>query len=345
MSDSDDDYRDAGLDINGMFTNSEASEKGEEVARQAKVNKNGRKVRGRDISWLDVSTFSTTQEYMESVLNQELKDRFTCMRKRSPDYADTEHFVCKFSRKVGFLPCPLQHMIKFFSHNDEVSVACNDDKQAHNHDRDTNRDSHGVNFHWTSEQNMIILQGVLNEAKPAVIRRNLDNANAFVDGSLPTTQQLNNKIASTKLKHNMTQQIFTTHDLREKMKDKLDIPEDDNKAYIAFQEVLDEDESKEPRFTIIWTSKKMMKRASSEFTQDDATYRLTWQGYPFFVSGVSTPTGTFFPTHCALSSHEDTSAWKCGYKFIRDLAGKNPRFRMGDGASEITKAGEEVKII
>ena len=104
----------------------------------------------------------------------------------------------------------------------------------------------------------------------------------------------------------MTDHIFTTHELREKIKDNLNIPENDNEPYISFHEVLDENELEEPRFIVIWTSKKMMKRASNEMTQDVATYCLTWQGYPFFVSGVSTPTGTFFPTHCAIASHEDT---------------------------------------
>ena len=63
------------------------------------------------------------------------------------------------------------------------------------------------------------------------------------------------------------------------------------------------------------------------------------------MSGVSTPTGRFFPTHCMLSSHEDTGAWAASYKFLRDIAGKMPKFRMGDGAAEITKAGEEVILL
>ena len=35
-------------------------------------------------------------------------------------------------------------------------------------------------------------------------------------------------------------------------------------------------------------------------------------------------------------------SWAAGYRFIRDVAGKKPKFRMGDGAPEITKAGNEV---
>ena len=69
---------------------------------------------------------------------------------------------------------------------------------------------------------------------------------------------------------------------------------------------------------------------------------IIFVGFPFFVSGRSASTGQFFTRHIALSSHEDTRAWKFGYEFVKNIAGKTPRFRMGDGAPEITKAGEEV---
>ena len=59
------------------------------------------------------------------------------------------------------------------------------------------------------------------------------------------------------------------------------------------------------------------------------------------MSGRSAPTGQFFPTHVSVSSHEDTSAWMFSYNFVKNVAGKSPRYRMGDGAKEITKAGTE----
>jgi hypothetical protein len=60
------------------------------------------------------------------------------------------------------------------------------------------------------------------------------------------------------------------------------------------------------------------------------------------VSGCSTPTGKFYPTHASLQSHEDTRAFVNTYKYVQNEVG-NPAFRMADGAREITKAGEEVK--
>ena len=69
--------------------------------------------------------------------------------------------------------------------------------------------------------------------------------------------------------------------------------------------------------------------------------RLLWKGFPFFVSGRSTPTGKFFGTHCMLASHEDTKAWAESYRFLKNM-GIVPKFRMGDGAQEITNAGVEI---
>lgn len=163
----DDDYRDVGMETNALFINNQPSLSAD-IPRQVNENYAGKRVRGQDIHWLEVFNFATTMEYKESGICKELKDRFTCMRKRSPDYADTEHYVCKFSRKVGYIPCKTQYMVKFFSHNDEVNVACNEESQEHRHELDPELADNGINFRWTAEQNVIIQQGVLNEAKPRV---------------------------------------------------------------------------------------------------------------------------------------------------------------------------------
>lgn len=54
---------------------------------------------------------------------------------------------------------------------------------------------------------------------------------------------------------------------------KLTIPEDELESYIAFHEVIDDEDDQEPKFNIIWTSKKLLARVGKEMTQDDATYR------------------------------------------------------------------------
>ena len=90
----------------------------------------------------------------------------------------------------------------------------------------------------------------------------------FLDGKIPSSLQLTNKIADVRRAQNKSQQIFTTHDLREKIREKLDIPEDDHTPYIGAHEVIDDDETAEPRFFVTWTTKRMLARTSNDMTQD-----------------------------------------------------------------------------
>ena len=235
------------------------------------------------------------------------------------------------------MKCPIEFKICFLTTCEEVVVHTN--CKRHVHMEDTEYSNAGPNLVWNVAQTDIVMQGVKNEASTKVIMRNLKDSNVFAEGKFPSRSQLTVKIRHCRNIIRRTIQIFDTHELRQKISEKLDIPENSTDSYIAFHEVLDDDDDKEPRFTIIWTSKKLLKRVSESLTQDDATYRyvchiicfsfyfvswyflhrLNWQGYPFFVSGRSTPTGKFFSTHVCLASHEDTHAWKASYNFVKEI--------------------------
>ena len=65
---------------------------------------------------------------------------------------------------------------------------------------------------------------------------------------------------------------------------------------------------------------KLDPGADQHCLEDDATYRLTWQKYPIFVSGRSHPSVKLFPAHVTLASHEDTRAWASSYLFVKEKA-------------------------
>ena len=78
--------------------------------------------------------------------------------------------------------------------------------------------------------------------------------------------------------------------------------------------------------TVIWTTPKLLSRMSCQMIQDDATYKCNWYQYPLFVAGRSTPTGRFYQTHLALSSHEDTAAWIRIHAWVRSVLPRMPRY-------------------
>ena len=85
----------------------------------------------------------------------------------------------------------------------------------------------------------MIIQGVTNEARPKLIRRNMENANLFSEGKIPTSLELSNKIAHVRKLVYGSNQIFYTHQLREKINEHSELPEDETKAYIAASKVED----------------------------------------------------------------------------------------------------------
>ena len=110
-----------------------------------------------------------------------------------------------------------------------------------------------------------------------------------------------------------------TGDLKEVIKENSEVPSDRNKMFVAFSEVVDDQGEENIFFAIIFTTPAMQERISAEFIQDDATYRLTWMGFPVFISGRCSPTGRFFPTHVSLQSDEDTRAYANNFNFVQDL--------------------------
>lgn len=186
MSDSDSDYCDVGTeDFESIFDVAGIQDN----IRNKKTNANGKRVRGKDINWLPIKTFDKVEDYEQSDLFNKLKSDFTLQRSRDPDYADTETYICKFSRKVGFLPCPLKYKVDFLSNSDEVVVNSNDTLEKHLHEVDTDDSNSGSSFKWTDAQTDCIKWCLENDNVPTVVLRNLENHHLLEDGNYPTKQQ------------------------------------------------------------------------------------------------------------------------------------------------------------
>ena len=99
------DYCDVGVEQNSLVSN-EIDVAAKTNTDRGNTNSNGKKVRGKDINWIEKERFQTIVAYNKSQIHQNIKEDFSCMRRKSPDCANTEHIVCKLSRKVGYNPCP-----------------------------------------------------------------------------------------------------------------------------------------------------------------------------------------------------------------------------------------------
>ena len=100
---SDDDFADVG----------EAPEEVEAV----RPTKSGSKVGGPDKSWLEVARFSNASSFRNYEIATNLKTNFITRKCLSFDYADIKEYECKFSRRVGYLPCPMKMKVN-------ITVGC-----------------------------------------------------------------------------------------------------------------------------------------------------------------------------------------------------------------------------
>ena len=145
-----------------------------------------------------------------------------------------------------------------------------------------------TNYKWPIEATDIVMEGVRNHARPTVIRRNLKDSNVF-GGQMPSKVQLYNKIAATKLVVFPSSSVKNTHELRMKIAKLLEEPASELEAFVPHHEIDDEDDNKEPRFNIYFSTKKNLgKLQSHRLLQTDATYRLNWMGFPVYVGGMCT---------------------------------------------------------
>ena len=162
--------------------------------------------------------------------------------------------------------------------------------------------------------------------------------NCFTSPEEPTMMQLYNKISHFKKIMNLTDHIEDTHQMRQKIENHIEVPDNDIEAYIPYYNIQDDvDQADKTRFCIIFSTKRLLSFLTKSSTLHiDATYRLNWQGYPVMIVGVSSATGKFFGSMSVLSSHEVSEAWAEIYTFIHGL-NVHPKFRMGDGAQSITK--------
>ena len=170
------------------------------------------------------------------------------------------------------------------SHSSEISVESLENVNEHCHVEDTEvENSKSTNFKWPEEATKIVKDNI--HFKPNQILRKLREANAF-SGKMPSKVQLNNKVSAKKTAYASTS-VKNTHELSMKVADYLKEPEKEIEAFVPFSDIDDTDISKEPRFTVVFSTKKNLEKLKvNTVLQTDATYRLNWMGFPVFIIGI-----------------------------------------------------------
>ena len=90
-------------------------------------------VRGHDISWAKIQSFSSSELYFSSSLYKVIKKDLVSARKRQFEYSLVQEYGCKFARKVGIIACPLKYRVLFLAHCQDVRLEIIEGNEEHIH--------------------------------------------------------------------------------------------------------------------------------------------------------------------------------------------------------------------
>ena len=136
----------------------------------------------------------------------------------------------------------------------------------------------------------------------------------------------------------LTEGMENTHEMRLKIEQHNTEPDNNLQAYTPCSEIHDEDKDEETKYVVTFATKHTLSFLNQGDTLHiDATYQLEWNGFPVIVCGV---TGGKFHGSFSVLAHDEKDMEQSVH-FVHER-GCHPKFRMGDGAPAITKAGEEV---
>jgi hypothetical protein len=176
-----------------------------------------------------------------------------------------EEHRCKYGKKSGYLPCPFALRVMYPSSDQSVKIET-DDKAEHLHEPDPLYGQQegvtgNISYKWTPKMTDIVTNTLVsNKGKPLWALKNMREAGCFDHlHPEPSMEQLYNKVAAVKKTVNQHQKMRTTHDMRQVVKNHLEVPIDDNEAFIPYNDIDDEDPTK-LRFTIIFASSRSISR-------------------------------------------------------------------------------------
>ena len=112
-----------------MFLNEDEVDEVEDIPevgagnpREVRVNGRGQKVRGKDLKWIPRSSFSSNEKFKESEIYINLRASFTLKRKGDFEAGYTETYICRYSRRMGYVRSSKSFRVIYSSDSYDVHV-------------------------------------------------------------------------------------------------------------------------------------------------------------------------------------------------------------------------------
>lgn len=285
--------------------------------------------RGPNRVWKKTATFQCSREAQKAV-----EDRLIWKNCGTNDCADGKkvEYRCTAATYRNN-ECPAR--LHLLYHSDSQAVSLFETKSEHyNHVSDPTR---GLSIQMKSFVKEKFEEGI---RKPKGLL-NLIRGKGMVE---PSTTKLKSYLQQLRYEK-FGAPTVSASEVKAWCEERKEIPADDDTAFVLQYYVEAQSRNVDEQYLrIILTTKRLLSlMRTSEMVQIDATYKLTWQGYPVMVVGTSDRNQVFHPFALAVCSAETAE----DYAFIFDALHKydlegRPTILLADTSEAITLGYQKV---
>ena len=127
-------------------------------------------------------------------------------------------------------------------------------------------------------------------------------------------------------------------ELEAKCIDSSEVPIDHDEAYVV-QTSIDYDNA---TFTVIFSTKRLLENAARcRVLCIDATYKVTYEGFPLILAGTVDCNGHYHPITVSIVHNESLQTYKTVMQNLKD-SNCSPVYLMSDAADSIKSAGKSI---
>ncbi|CAF1431807.1 unnamed protein product [Rotaria magnacalcarata] len=259
--------------------------------------------------WIKENTFDNAGEAEASI-----KDKWSKHYTNHTEKGRMVYYRCKKAKLRGS-QCTLSIYLLYHAETDKVTIYKTEAEHDHHVDK-----VRGIDENVKKCIEELFNDGIM---KPKEIIRALQARKV----KIPTYTQLNNYLVHYKKKKYGSHKI-SLGELEQWCKNNLNIPTDENEAFVVSYKILydneeyEDDEDVEENdgnlFRIFISSIRLLNIISmSSHVCSDATYKLVWQGFPVLIVGTTDLNKAFHPFGLAICSNEKTKDFEFIFNCIQ----------------------------
>ena len=319
-------------DSSATITEGQREENAEDINAYPQITNDPAARRQRIMEWEERGRFPSKEEWQQSLRNE---GQFVTHFSKNTTRGVVKILRCAYGKKVGWHKCPYKLRVEHLPGGEVVECW---NGEEHHHQQVMALQVPALRDEQVQHT---IKEAVLDGLKPERIIMKLERLGLPV----PSRRSLYNRVAYLRRTVTKDSSEFSTKDLRD-WAETLSCTLEEDAPLVIGQNVDDNTgEDGIPNFQVTVSTRRLVKlleKSDCWPLHVDGTYKLTWQGFPVLISGITDAQHRFHPVSLSLVSHERTSAYKHLFTALKeahaDESGRElePLFVIADGSAAIT---------